>query len=79
LRIGKILQQGSTVATSAGHHSVIQVPKKNKWYIVYHRRPLDETNGNHRVTCIDEMHFDDAGLIKPVKITHTGIEKQVLK
>ena len=78
-RIGKILQQDSTVATGAGHHSVIQVPKTDKWYIVYHRRPLGETNGNHRVTCIDEMHFDEKGLIKPVKITHEGVERQPLK
>lgn len=78
-RIGKILQQDSTVATGAGHHSVIQVPKTDKWYIVYHRRPLGETNGNHRVTCIDEMHFDEQGRIKPVKITFEGVEKQPLK
>jgi beta-xylosidase len=78
-RIGKILQQDSTVATGAGHHSVIQVPKTNKWYIVYHRRPLGETNGNHRVTCIDEMHFDENGRIKPVKITHEGVQRQPLK
>ncbi|HVX50947.1 MAG TPA: glycoside hydrolase family 43 protein, partial [Chitinophagaceae bacterium] len=49
-RIGKILQQDSTVATGAGHHSVIRVPGTDKWYIVYHRRPLGETDGNHRVT-----------------------------
>src|SRR4051794_4113565 len=57
-RIGKILQQDSTVATGAGHHSVIQVPETDKWFIAYHRRPLGERDGNHRVTCIDEMHFD---------------------
>jgi beta-xylosidase len=78
-RIGRILQQDSTVATGAGHHSVIQVPKTDKWYIVYHRRPLGETNGNHRVTCIDEMEFDEAGRIKPVRITHEGVQKQALK
>lgn len=78
-RIGKILQQDSTVATGAGHHSVIQVPKTDKWYIVYHRRPLGETNGNHRVTCIDEMHFDADGRIKPVKITFEGVQRQPLK
>jgi beta-xylosidase len=78
-RVGKILQQDSTVATGAGHHSVIHVPKTDKWYIVYHRRPLGETNGNHRVTCIDEMQFDENGRIKPVKITNEGVTKQTLK
>lgn len=78
-RIGKILQQDPNVARGAGHHSVIHLPKENKWYIVYHRRPLNETDGNHRETCIDEMHFDAKGLIEPVKITKEGVKKQVIK
>ena len=72
-RIGKILQQDPKVATGAGHHSVIKLPGKEVYYIVYHRRPLGETDGNHRVTCIDRMEFDDHGLIKPVKITFEGV------
>jgi beta-xylosidase len=75
-RIGKILQQDPKVATGAGHHSVIQLAEKDKWYIVYHRRPLGETKANHRVTCIDEMHFDEKGLIKPVTITKEGVAPQ---
>ncbi|GAB2798857.1 hypothetical protein GCM10027275_50680 [Rhabdobacter roseus] len=78
-RVGKILQQDPQVATGAGHHSVIQVPNQDQWYIVYHRRPLGETDGNHRVTCIDEMHFDEKGLIKPVKITHEGVKARPLR
>ena len=78
-RIGKILQQDPTVATGAGHHSVIQVPNKDQYYIVYHRRPLGETDGNHRVTCIDEMTFDQDGKINPVKITKEGVERRILK
>ncbi len=74
-RVGKILQQDSTIATGAGHHSVIHADKKDKWFIVYHRRPLGETDGNHRVTCIDEMFFDDSGYIKPVKMTMNGVAK----
>ena len=77
-RVGKILQQDSTIATGAGHHSVIQA-EKNKWFIVYHRRPLGETNGNHRVTCIDEMYFDEKGFIKPIKMTNEGVRKLMLK
>lgn len=78
-RAGRILQQDATVATGAGHHSVIQVPGKDKWYIVYHRRPLGETDRNHRVTCIDEMNFDKDGNILPVKITFDGVKEQKLK
>ena len=78
-RVGKILQQDPTVATGAGHHSVIQVPGTDEWYIIYHRRPLTETNGNHRETCIDRMYFDEKGAIKPVKITVEGVEARRLK
>ncbi|TDH28598.1 arabinan endo-1,5-alpha-L-arabinosidase [Segetibacter sp. 3557_3] len=78
-RVGKILQQDSTIATGAGHHSVIHNTKKDKWFIVYHRRPLGETNGNHRVTCIDEMLFDEKGFIKPVKMTHIGVKALAIK
>jgi beta-xylosidase len=72
-RVGKILQQDSTVATGAGHHSVLNVPGTDAWYIVYHRRPLHETDRNHRVVSIDEMHFDATGQIDPVRITSTGV------
>lgn len=75
-RIGKILKQDPAIATGAGHHSIIHNEKKGSWYIVYHRRPLGETNGNHRETCIDEMFFDAQGLIKPVVITKEGVKKQ---
>lgn len=37
-RIGKILEQDPAIARGAGHHSVIQVPGRDEWYIVYHRR-----------------------------------------
>jgi beta-xylosidase len=74
-RIGTILQQDPSVATGAGHHSVLQMPGKDEWYIVYHRRPLGETDGNHRVVCIDKMEFDEKGFIKPVKITNEGVRR----
>lgn len=72
-RIGKILQQDPKIATGAGHHSVIKHPQKEDYYIVYHRRPLGETNGNHRVTCIDKLEFDADGRIKPVVMTFEGV------
>jgi beta-xylosidase len=77
-RIGKILQQDRAIATGAGHHSVLTLPGKDKYFIVYHRRPLTETDGNSRETCIDEMKFDKEGLILPVKITKEGVRKTVL-
>ena len=73
-RIGKVLQQDPGIATGAGHHSLFHVGAGDRWYIVYHRRPLGETDANHRVTCIDEMLFDSQGFIKPIKITNEGVE-----
>ena len=78
-RIGKILQQDPEIGTGAGHHSVIHEPKSDKYYIIYHRRPLTETDGNHRVTCIDEMTFVKHGYINPVKITFEGVKSNPLK
>lgn len=78
-RVGKILQQDTSVATGAGHNSIIHNPKNDSWYIVYHRRPLGETDGNHRVTCIDRMYFDNVGMIKPVKITLEGVPAETLR
>jgi beta-xylosidase len=78
-RIGKILKQDASVATGAGHHSVIKIPGEDEYYIVYHRRPLGETDGNHRETCIDRMYFDENGWIKPVKITFEGVNAKTIK
>jgi beta-xylosidase len=78
-RVGKILQQDMQVGTGAGHHSVIQVPGTDRWYIAYHRHPLGDPDGNHRVVCLDELHFDKSGRILPVKITTQGVAAQPLK
>tara|TARA_R110002096_G_scaffold353443_3_gene546681 strand:+ start:368 stop:1294 length:927 start_codon:yes stop_codon:yes gene_type:complete len=78
-RIDKILEQNKDIATGAGHHSVIIPENQDKYYIVYHRRPLTETDGNSRVTCIDEMKFDENGHILPVVITNKGVSSNKLK
>lgn len=78
-RINKVLKQDTAIATGAGHHSVINVPATDNWYIIYHRRPLGEIDGNSRATCIERMYFDKAGFIKPVIITKTGVELYRLK
>lgn len=68
-RVGKILQQDPNIATGAGHHSIIHRSGTDNWYIVYHRRPLGETDRNARVVCIERMYFDKQGFIKPVVLT----------
>ena len=78
-RIGKILQQDSAVATGAGHHSVIHIPGTDDYYIVYHRRPLGETDPNHRVVCIDRLEFTADGHIRPVHISKDGVAARPLQ
>ena len=62
-----------------GHHSVIQVPGKDEWYIVYHRFNypdginMGRAAGYNREVCIDKMEFNADGTIKPVTPTHQGI------
>ena len=78
-RIGKTLQQNTKIATGAGHHSIIHNKDTGDYYMVYHRRPLDETDRNSRETCIDLMEFNDDGTIKQVVITNEGVKANSLK
>jgi beta-xylosidase len=78
-RIGKILEEDPEIASSAGHHSVIHVPGSEDYYIVYHRRPLNDTARDHRVICIDKMTFDENGFINPVKITFEGVSARTIR
>ncbi|KAF5528690.1 Beta-xylosidase [Colletotrichum aenigma] len=67
-REAKILQQDPAVATGSGHNAVINVPGTDIWYIFYHRRPLGDTDGNHRQLAYDRMYFDENGKIKQVNM-----------
>jgi beta-xylosidase len=78
-RKGIILKRDENVARGAGHHSVIQVPGKDEYYIIYHRRPLTETDGNSRETCIDKLIFNSDGTIRPVKMTFEGVKARKIK
>lgn len=54
-----------------GHNSILQIPNKDEWYIIYHRisRPDGITKpypGIYREVCIDKMEFDKDGNIKRV-------------
>lgn len=78
-RVGKILQQDATIATGAGHHSILNIPGTDKWFIVYHRRPLGDTNPHHREACMEELHFDKQGMIQPVTLTNEGVRPHQIK
>lgn len=78
-RIGKIMQSNPKVATGTGGNTIIHVAKDHRWYIVYHRRPLGDTDPNHRVVAIDRMFFDQRGHIKPIKVTFKGVASHPLQ
>ncbi len=65
-KLAKVLAQDPAVARGSGHNSVINVPGTDVWYIVYHRRPLSETDGNHRQLAYDRIYFNADGTIQPV-------------
>ena len=59
------------------HNSVLQIPGKDEWYIVYHRINKNYIDRNmqpgiHREVCIDRMTFDKKGRIVPVTPTLDG-------
>src|SRR5690606_13557991 len=60
--------KGKGVVKGAGHHSVVQVPGKDEWYIVYHRFKIPDGNGYNRETAISPMRFDKEGNILPVNV-----------
>ncbi len=72
VRAGKILSTDPAIANGPGHHSVLQIPGTDDWYIVYHRHPLGTTGPNQRVMAIDRMFFTADGDIEPVKMTKDG-------
>ena len=66
-----------------GHHSILQIPGEDEYYIAYHRffTPLgffSDGTGHHRQTCIDKVTFDDNGLMNVVTPTLQGVEARVL-
>lgn len=77
-RIGTILQSDKKIATGAGHNSVINIPDTDDWYIIYHRRPIPNAGRDHRVTCIDQLKFNENGTIRQVKMTSEGVKKRAL-
>lgn len=74
-RVNTILEADENIATGAGHHSVINIPNTDEWYIVYHRRPIPNLDRDHRVVCIDKLEFHADGSIKKVQMTFEGVKR----
>ncbi|MFB6639871.1 family 43 glycosylhydrolase [Streptomyces chartreusis] len=65
-KIDKVLAQDPAVAKGSGHNSIVNVPGTDTWYIFYHRRPLSESDGNHRQLAYDRMYFNPDGTIRRI-------------
>ena len=68
-------QDPSLQIFGTGHHSVLNIPGTDDWYMVYHRftRPegikMGLSGGYNREICIDPMYFNPDGTIISVKPT----------
>ncbi len=70
----RIVLSKSGLVVGTGHHSVINVPGTDDWFIVYHRHAVPGGGGYIRETCLSKMEWaaDPAGgpdIIKPVDVT----------
>ena len=68
-----LIQDPEKQIYGTAHNSVLQIPGKDEWYIVYHRinknyMKRDMGPGFHREVCIDRMYFNEDGTIKRVKV-----------
>jgi GH43 family beta-xylosidase len=73
-----LIQDPAQEIYGPAHNSVLQIPGRDEWYIVYHRInknyiERDKAPGIHREVCIDKMEFNADGTIKPVKPTQRGV------
>ncbi|WP_332662729.1 family 43 glycosylhydrolase [Aeromicrobium sp.] len=72
---GEILNKDTSLGIlGTGHHSIIQVPGTDDWYIAYHRFGMPGGDGTHRETTIDRLHFNADGTIKKVVPTLESVD-----
>lgn len=63
---GFIVLQKNGAAVGTAHHSVVNVPGTDRWYVAYHRHALPEGGGYQRQTVLARMEFSASGAIKPM-------------
>jgi beta-xylosidase len=60
--------QGKGMVRGAGHHSVVQVPGTDSWFVAYHRFAIPGGSGYQRETCISPMRFHPDGSIQTIDV-----------
>jgi hypothetical protein len=77
-RLAVILEQDPALGVlGPGGSTVLPIPSRDEYYIVYHRFKIPGGDGTHRETCIDRLFFNDDGTIVPVKPTLQGLQAAV--
>ncbi len=77
-----IIQDAENEIYGTGHNSIVKIPGKDEWYIVYHRINADYISsdpGTHREVCIDRLNFNEDGTIIQVTPTRRGIDPVVIE
>jgi hypothetical protein len=72
---GELLSSDSS-HKGPGHHSILHNPHADEWYMIYHRwndRSGPGPYDGRRKVAIDLLKYDEAGLIKPVVMSQTGV------
>jgi len=77
-RSGVILQQDTAQGIlGPGGGTVLAIPARDEYDLVYHRFKIPGGDGTHREVCIDPMTFASDGTIAPVKPTLKGLQAPV--
>jgi beta-xylosidase len=77
-RLATILQQDTSLGIlGPGGGTVLGIPGRDEYYLVYHRFKIPDGDGTHRETCIDRMSFANDGTLVAVKPTLTGLQTAV--
>lgn len=54
----RIILKKSGLVVGTGHHSIINVPNTDRWYVIYHRHAVPGGNGFIRETCLSKLEFE---------------------
>jgi beta-xylosidase len=61
-----IVLKKNGIAVGTAHHSVVNVPGTDRWYVAYHRHAIPGGGGYKREVCLARMEFNEDGTIKPM-------------
>jgi len=67
--------KAAPVVKGTGHHSIINIPGTDRWYMIFHRHAVPGGSGFIRETCLTPMAFEadpngGPDRIKPVDVVH---------